>query len=346
MTAPYQNNIYGQNGNTTSIVDRYSITCTGLPLTVPLSQGYTRVELLNSSTWGLLPLTPVMQSAWWNNSLPQGAAYITENVASTATLQNTTTASNGIYMLNTAYPLVYPVVTGGTSITAANPAVATIANTFVNGQTIRLTNVVGMSQINGMEFTISGVSPTGFTIPFLNSSGFASPATSFSAQVVTPPSVVTTPAINFITAISSVGTSTTITLAYAHNFFVNGTVWLTIPSYFGMQGLDLAVAGIPNPYIITAVNTTLNTITLQVNSSSFSPFTFPTSAFAISNHITPAQVNPYGQAPNIYNPNTTEQNAIWYLGLGSAVCGALGNLLFADCYAEGIINTFPNTSVY
>src|SRR5271170_381282 len=110
MTAPYANNIYGQNGNTTSVVDRYSITCTGLPLTVPLSQGYTRVDLFNSSTWGLAPVTPIMQYAWWNNSLPQGVANITENVTSLATLQNTSVAANGIYMLNTAYPLQYPVI--------------------------------------------------------------------------------------------------------------------------------------------------------------------------------------------------------------------------------------------
>ena len=343
MTSYYGNNVYGQNGNTTSIVDRYTITATGLPLTVPLAQGYTRVDLFNQSTWGLSPVTPVMQYAWWNNSIPNGYAYITENVTATATLQNTSVAANGIYMLNSAFPQQYPVLTGGTSITNANPAVATIANTFVNGQVVRLTNVVGMSQINGMEFTVSNVSPTSFTLAYLNASGFAAPATSFNVQAVTPPTVVTTPAINFITGIASVGTTTVITLAYTHNFFVNGTVWLTIPNYFGMTGLDIAVAGVPNPYIITAVSTANNTITINVNSSSFPAFAFPTNAFATANHITPAQVNPYGQVPNIYNPNTSQQNAIWYLGLGSSVCGAVGNIIYANCYAEGIIQTFPNT---
>jgi hypothetical protein len=101
------------------------------------------------------------------------------------------------------------------------------------------------------------------TLSFLNASGFAAPATSFNVQAVTPPTIVTTPALNFITGIASVGTQTVITLSYTHNFFVNGTVWLTLPNYFGMNGLDIANAGIPNPYNITAVSTVNNTITIN-----------------------------------------------------------------------------------
>lgn len=58
-----------------------------------------------------------------------------------------------------------------TGATQANPCVLTSVNTFVVGQQITISNVVGMTQLNGNTYTITAVTPTTITIN-VNSSGF------------------------------------------------------------------------------------------------------------------------------------------------------------------------------
>lgn len=71
-----------------------------------------------------------------------------------------------------------------TGITQANPAVLTSATNFVEGQIIQITDVVGMTELNGNFYTVTAVTPTTVTIN-VDSSGFTAyisggNATSFS----------------------------------------------------------------------------------------------------------------------------------------------------------------------
>lgn len=62
--------------------------------------------------------------------------------------------------------------TGITAITAANPAVVTVANDFENGDTVAFSACGGMTEINDRWVTVSGASATGFTTDLNTSSGF------------------------------------------------------------------------------------------------------------------------------------------------------------------------------
>ncbi len=71
-----------------------------------------------------------------------------------------------------------------TGITQANPAVLTSTTNFVEGQVIQITDVVGMTELNGNFYTVTAVTPTTVTIN-VDSSGFTAyisggNATSFS----------------------------------------------------------------------------------------------------------------------------------------------------------------------
>jgi len=348
-TVPTTANLQGitQNQNDTLI-----ITTTGSPLLIPLQQVYTSVTLINPSTYGTSPPSPTMIQAYWNNYMSAGSALLLENVSSSTTVQSLSVSTGGISIYNTAYPSIYPVQTTGTTITAANPAVASIpsANTlFSNGQVVRLTNVVGAPQLNGYLFTISNVTGTSFTIPYLDASGFAAGATSFHAQVVQPPTIVTFPSANLITKII-MGTSTTIQFAFTHNFFVglapgggSGQVFLTIPSEYGAQGLNKTQYGSSEAWTITAVNQALpNSITINANSSGVLPFAFPSAAVWTTNKPTPPQATPYGQTPYNYQ-NASLANAQWILSLGSSVCGVASGTLYAELKGAGSILTYPAT---
>lgn len=72
---------------------------------------------------------------------------------------------NSLEINNISFPST---ITGATQ---ANPAVLTANNTFVVGQQVRISGVVGMTQLNGNTYTITAVTPTSITIS-VNSSAF------------------------------------------------------------------------------------------------------------------------------------------------------------------------------
>ncbi|HMG16085.1 MAG TPA: ubiquitin-activating E1 FCCH domain-containing protein [Saprospiraceae bacterium] len=77
----------------------------------------------------------------------------------------------GLLMKQGQYPNGNTILPGGydssaiiTGVTQANPAVLTAANSFVVGQEVAITGVVGMTELNGNTYTIITVTPTTITI--------------------------------------------------------------------------------------------------------------------------------------------------------------------------------------
>ncbi len=63
----------------------------------------------------------------------------------------------------------YTAITGAT---AANPVVITTANTFANGDVVRLSAVKGMTELNEQEYTVANVSGTDFELSGIDGTGF------------------------------------------------------------------------------------------------------------------------------------------------------------------------------
>ena len=59
-----------------------------------------------------------------------------------------------------------------TGITQANPAVVTAANTFKNGDKVLLTNVVGMTEVNGNIYTVANRTTGNFELQGVDSTLF------------------------------------------------------------------------------------------------------------------------------------------------------------------------------
>lgn len=191
--------------------------------------------------------------------------------------------------------------TSGTDVTAANPAVVTVAgHGYSNGDRIRIYGTTGMLQIAGYDFTIGNVGANDFELSYLDASGFAAVATAGFVRKV-PNNPIFSPQLNRITGITA-ASSMVVTLAVTHGLTVGQKIRLEGLESFGMIEAEGLIGE------ITAVSTANNTITLNIDSSAFTAFAFPTSAIAALG-VTPAYIVPVGEIATVLDgaiENTAE----------------------------------------
>jgi len=72
-----------------------------------------------------------------------------------------------------------------TGVTQANPAVVTSANTFTNGETVTITDVVGMTELNGNTYTVANRTDSTFELSGIDSTAFTAYVSGGVAQGVT-----------------------------------------------------------------------------------------------------------------------------------------------------------------
>lgn len=212
-------------------------------------------------------------------------------------LFSTSTASAGFTYV-TSFPQPEAALTG-TTITNATPAVATVTNTYSEGDSVVIYNSVGAEMYSGMTFTISSVSGSGFTLLGLNSPGSA--ATAFTVRRV-PKTMPVEPRFMYVTGVTQANPCV-VTLSQAHNYVVGQAVTFQIPGSFGMQQLNTFYAPQSRPWIITAVGT--YTVTLNVDSTNFTAFAFPATALTPTTQLF-ATMAPAGQITQ-YNPISNVQ---------------------------------------
>lgn len=219
---------------------------------------------------------------WYNGVTPQGGALMEQKTNSTNALNLLTVTSGGFTFVLSTPPIQAPLT--GTTITQAAAAVATVTNTYSQGDRVRIYGVVGMRQISGMAFTISAVSSTGFSLPGLNSSGFAAGATAFVVRKI-PEFEAVLPEYMFITNISQAAHAV-ITVSALPLYVAGQMITLDVPSTYGMtQANQLSV-------LITAVSG--YTLTVDLDTTGFNAFTWPTSATSV-NQVRFATLAPDGQ---------------------------------------------------
>ena len=174
-----------------------------------------------------------------------------------------------------------------TSITnAAIPIVnATSTTGLVNGDVVRFVDVTTAQQLGGIDFEIDNlIADTSFRLPFMAQivAGVAGSfyPVSFGA-LYNPP-------YRYISSITA-ATSAVVELTVTHSYTVNQQVRFQVSSDYKMTQMD----GLQGT--ITAIDTTLNTITVDIDSSAFTAFAFPLTADV---PFTPAIVIPFGENPS------------------------------------------------
>lgn len=277
-------------------------------------------------------------------------------------------AANSFIYQDYNNPPTFALNNGSTGISAwsnATPPVLTVGSTagIPAGSIVRLTSlatsastsIVGYS---GIDFTvgIGTLTSTTMSLDFVNggvtttSTGnfrvVGYPVTSQSGQ----PAYITSsglyyPTRRHITNMTA-ASSCVITMSVQHNYTVGQEIRLSLPGGSAVWGSYAALDNYANPnagtssdaWIITAVNNTTNTITINANTTGYGTFAFPTTLSS----YTPAQVIPFGedtatalaQNPALSSLGDAVQN-VQYLGMTlaggtgvSAPAGQSGDVIY------------------
>lgn len=266
-----------------------TFTSDGTAVSISLPSGYSSFEMVNITDAGSAAANTNVMRAKAYSSLPDGYAFrnLKTSGAATLALESMITTAGFTFVGDSG--LQTPGAASAiTAITAASPAVVSSASGAVVGDIVRIYNTTGMLQVASLDFTVTAVNPgVTQTLGYLDASGFAAAATGGSIRVI-PFDARFYPRSRYITKITK-ATSAVITLSVTHGYTVGQKVRVNVPTDFGMTEIDGQLG------TITAISTTNNTITVDIDSTAFTTFAYPTSATAAAGVSFP-QVIPVGEA--------------------------------------------------
>lgn len=275
-----------------TIITGGSYTSTGANQLISMPSSVDYFTTTNFTQMPLAPATAVcIRGEWFGSKFGVGASAANDGIRWKKTNSTnainidtfaTATASNGFNYL-TSHPVVEAQAANAiTAISAANPAVVSQTNTYITGDIIRIYNTTGDLTIGGMDFQISSVSGSAYTLLGLANvagNGLAAATAGNTRRVgntlLAPLGV--NPEMMYITNISAatnavVSTSVDPSLWYS----VGMAIHFSVPSSFGMveinqlTGTIIAVNAVAASSNIGAYNVTVN-----INSAAFTAFAFP-----------------------------------------------------------------------
>lgn len=270
---------------TLSFIQRGSFTSDGTTKQINLPNGATYFRAQNMTQAATTQATGRGVNFEWFPSMAADSALEWKKTNSTDALNMVVVTSGGFtYRTAPQAPEAAFTISG---ITNATPAVATTSapHGYSNGDRVRLYGTTGALMYSGMDFTVSSVGSTTFTLLGLNTPGSAATA-GYVRRIAKYNEVM--PQSVLITGITQ-ASSAVVTLSLAHNFVVDQVLYFSMPSDFGMTQIN----GLSGK--VTAVGT--YTVTVDIDSSGFSAFAWPTSA---STPVAFPMVGPSGQR-NAYN---------------------------------------------
>jgi hypothetical protein len=250
----------------------------------------------------------------WQRGMAAGTGIMHTKQDSANALDLETLSSGGFTLLDTSPQTPGAAVTG-TTITKAGPPVCTAtSHGYSNGDIVRIINSDNMGQLNGVEFTIASVATNTFTLAYIdtNTANFTA-STSFTVRKI-PNDFIYAPRARTVTAVTT-GTTTEIQMAVTHGLSIGEVVSFNVPDVWGMTQLS----GLSGE--ITAINTTTNTITVDIDSSAFTAFAWPA---ASSSPLSFAEVIPFGDAGAV-TAGATDNVSVIGMELGAGADGPAGS---------------------
>lgn len=292
-----------------TIIQQGSFTSTGANVTLQLRSDVDWMRVYNYTQIATQQPTGRGVEFYWQRGMSAGTGLEYKKTNSTDALNLVTLASGGFTLVDSSVTTPSAINSTVTAISTASTPVVSASSTanLVAGSVVRFINVAGAQQLGGLDFTIASVSSnTSFTLPYMAQLGGAGTTGSFR---IIPFDPMYYPTRRYITAITAANPAV-VTLSVTHGYTVGQKVRLVVPAAYGMIEMNNQFA------TITAISTTYNTITLDIDSSAFTAFAFPATA---ATPFSPAMVVPVGEAANsaVSDPNLLDDATInnGYIGI-------------------------------
>ncbi len=292
----------------------------GNSLDLSLPPGYTSIKLTNITDLGSSAAEDPVMLSWGTSSMPAGSGIFgpKTNGGPTITLSETVDTDGFTFLADSGSQTPGAETTISAITNAASPVVSTASTAGLsNGDVVRVYNTTGQLNIAGLDFTIGAlIANTSFELSNMDTPG--APATDGNWRRI-PFDQRYYPRNRVITKVTQ-ASSALITMAVTHGFTVGQEMRFAVPSEFGMVELDNLSA------TITAIGTSdglsTNTITIDVDSTAFTAFAFPSSATAATG-VSFSQVIPIGEAATGAFANTlddaTDNQSITGVTIGTAM---------------------------
>lgn len=255
----------------------------------------------NRTAWGNDAAVTAVDS-WWRRGMAQGAAQTTDQAVTTGAQSTNVITVNGYTFIDTANPPTFAPL-AATAITGnAGTFIVSMANTgnIVVGDRVRLYGTTGELQIAGYTFQVTAVTAnTSITLGYMASSGITFAAAATAGQVIKYYPSRFYPRWNYIANITQAAQA--VVFFTGKNDFTPGEiVGFRVPSAFGMDEInnkDVRILSVTN-------SATVSSITLDLDTTGFTAFSFPTSAVAAAG-ISPAVVVPSSSGVVPFNGSAT-----------------------------------------
>jgi len=297
---------------------------------ISLPPGYDKFEMFNLDDIGSTASNTNVMYACGTSLMTAGQAYIGSKSGSADTKINYTTIStNGFtFLADSSLTPVGALVTA-TSITGVNPAVAATGTTtgVQVGSVVKITDSTGMLQIAGMDFTVTAVSAgASITLGYLDASqtNLSGGASSANYRIV-PFNPRFYPARRTIVNMGVVGKLTRITMSVTHGFTIGQVVRIYQPNVFTVGTVQTPMNGQLGTIVNINQNDAsspaiTNTIDVNIDSSTFPAWQWPTSATAAAG-MQFAFVEPVGEAATTSAGTVNPQNLLDDATLNQSING-------------------------
>lgn len=251
----------------------FTSTGAGVKILLPSSADYFQ-------TWNVTQLAAsnpntVVKAEWFGSKFGAGASPAGggfKTVKTTAMLEDDFAIGAGFTYVTTNPVVENQNAAAITGITAASPAVVSqTSHGYSDGDIIQFYGTTGMLQIAGMNFQISTVNANDYTLVGLRAVGFAAPATAGFTRRISK-FLAVDPQFLYVTEITKATSAVVRTSVDPTNYYVVGMkVHFMVPQSFGMTEISNMTG------TITAMSAANYTMTVDIDSTTFTTFAFPAS---------------------------------------------------------------------
>jgi hypothetical protein len=304
-----------------------SFVSTGASQFLSFPSGIDWIQTYNITQMGAAANPGTIVQAYWQRPMLNGSAIVYFNTNGTTALNGSLLATDGFYLFDTTNQPInaHVAITAGTNAVQPVFSTGSTANLFT-GSIVRVTNLATAPNLNGYDFSIDTVvANTSFRVknPLANAPGAVSGAGFYQLLSSFAPSVLPYPywypARRNIVNITQANPAV-ITTSVDSTYIAGQSIRLNIPAQFGMIQA--------NGLLVNIISVTGGNITVNLDTTGFTAFTFPlVAAYA----FTPAQTIPVGEEtdqfsnPNLLDDATLNTGATGVV-LGGGIAGPAGQL--------------------